>query len=143
MVLPGSPTIKCKWLEGHHQIRIYCRILGCNAVPQSVRFCGVMDMEFVKESKEILIERFKVILTSLNHNFAIDPDKVGAYCYETAEMYVDKYGWYYMSLHYFLRCHLAKNKNYQVPLWNSCCVRQFHHRPVTMTSKLDTPGTVH
>lgn len=45
---------------------------------------------------ENLIRRFSVILTTLNSNKAIDAEKFGTYCYQTAELFVSLYGWYYM-----------------------------------------------
>lgn len=53
---------------------------------------------------EILIRRFSVILYTMNCGKAINAEKFGKYCYETAEFYVDKYNWYYMpaSVHKIL-----------------------------------------
>lgn len=53
---------------------------------------------------EVLIRRFSVILHTMACGRAINPEKFGKYCYETAEFYVDKYHWYYMpaSVHKIL-----------------------------------------
>lgn len=44
-----------------------------------------------------LIRRFKVILETISHSYAIDPVAFQKYCSDTAELYVSKYNWYYMS----------------------------------------------
>lgn len=56
----------------------------------------------LKTSSEItgiddtLINRFSVILRTISSGFAIDEQKFGKYCYETAELYVNLYNWYFM-----------------------------------------------
>jgi hypothetical protein len=51
-----------------------------------------------------LIRRFSVILQSLVSGCSVDPDKFGAYAFETADLFVNKYPWYYMpaSVHKIL-----------------------------------------
>ena len=45
---------------------------------------------------QTLLERMSVILDVINCDQPIDSDKFGAYCAETARLYVQLYGWYYM-----------------------------------------------
>lgn len=45
---------------------------------------------------EDLIKRFSVILEVITCDASIDPKKFGIYSYDTAKMFVDLYGWYYM-----------------------------------------------
>lgn len=53
---------------------------------------------------ETLINRFAVILRTISSGFAIDEQKFGTYCYETAQLYVRLYSWYFMpaSVHKLL-----------------------------------------
>ncbi|XP_065358674.1 uncharacterized protein LOC135952591 [Calliphora vicina] len=48
--------------------------------------------------KEELIHRFKIILATINCNAAIDTNKFHIYCMDTAKLFVDLYGWYYMPV---------------------------------------------
>lgn len=47
---------------------------------------------------ENLIKRFSVILEVITCGAAVDPKKFGIYAYDTAKMFVDLYGWYYMPV---------------------------------------------
>lgn len=47
---------------------------------------------------EELVHRFKIILTTINCRKSIDTDKFYRYCLDTAKLYVDLYGWYYMPI---------------------------------------------
>jgi len=47
---------------------------------------------------EDLIKRFSVILEIITCGAVIDPKKFGIYAYDTAKMFVDLYGWYYMPV---------------------------------------------
>ncbi|XP_059216468.1 uncharacterized protein LOC131994136 isoform X2 [Stomoxys calcitrans] len=48
--------------------------------------------------KEELIHRFKIILAAINCNAAVDTSKFHIYCMDTAKLFVDLYGWYYMPV---------------------------------------------
>lgn len=43
-----------------------------------------------------LIERFHIILETLNCGFAINPEAFGNYAENTRNLYISKYSWYYM-----------------------------------------------
>ena len=51
-----------------------------------------------------LIKRFYIILQTLSSGESIDSQKFGAFAYKTAQLYVEKYKWYYMpsSVHKIL-----------------------------------------
>lgn len=51
-----------------------------------------------------LIERFSIILQTLSCEYHLNFEKFENYCYETAELYINLYDWYYMppSVHKIL-----------------------------------------
>lgn len=65
-----------------------------------------------------LIIRFYIILQCLSSGYNINFIKFGNYCWETAEMYVQLYNWYYMppSVHKIL-CHGSSiAKSFMIPI---------------------------
>lgn len=57
------------------------------------------DPKFASETTgvdERLIHRFAVILVTMASGRKIDSDRFQAYCFETAELFVSLYEWFYM-----------------------------------------------
>lgn len=61
-------------------------------------FANAEDVAKITGVDVRLIHRFSVILRTLNSGFEIDSNKYDLYAKETANLYVQLYGWYYMPI---------------------------------------------